>query len=487
MKPHTKFRIEDFKRVFGHSDDVKFETYYFDKDKKEKLEIIYCRSIVDVKSLRKDVVSVLHEMVEEQGYAILQQANQLGRAQLEDVSPESSWDELAKRIFSGEVFFLIETYNCLYSVLLAQFPKRRPEESNTEISFRGPRDGFTEDVEENIALVRKRLRTKALINESFTVGKRGQTQLSLLYMKDVARPEIINEARTRIKQIDTDSVLSLAEIEERMSNTKFTFFPLTVFSSRPDFVAACLENGRFVVITDGSPGAVIAPVNLMFVLKTAEDLHNSFLAVVFQRLLRVLGLVFALFLPGFWIALNTFHVDQLPLPFLATIFVSRLGLPISSTIEIFLMLVLFELFREAGTTLPKSVGQTLAVVGGLIIGDAAIRAGLTSPTMLVVVGLTVVSTFAITSQVLSGTISIMRIYVLILSAFLGMFGFCIGVISVILYLASLESFGLPYLSPLSPFSKKDFVSGLLAKPWMWRKRRPKTLHTVDSTRRRDEW
>ncbi len=225
----------------------------------------------------------------------------------------------------------------------------------------------------------------------------------------------------------------------------------------------------------------------MFVLKTAEDLHNSFLAVVFQRLLRVLGLVFALFLPGFWIALNTFHVDQLPLPFLATIFVSRLGLPISSTIEIFLMLVLFELFREAGTTLPKSVGQTLAVVGGLIIGDAAIRAGLTSPTMLVVVGLTVVSTFAITSQVLSGTISIMRIYVLILSAFLGMFGFCIGVISVILYLASLESFGLPYLSPLSPFSKKDFVSGLLAKPWMWRKRRPKTLHTIDSTRRRDEW
>ncbi len=113
--------------------------------------------------------------------------------------------------------------------MLAQFPKRRPEESNTEISFRGPRDGFTEDVEENIALVRKRLRTKALINESFTVGKRGQTQLSLLYMKDVARPEIINEARTRIKQINTDSVLSLAEIEERMSNTKFTFFSFNRF------------------------------------------------------------------------------------------------------------------------------------------------------------------------------------------------------------------------------------------------------------------
>lgn len=486
MKLHNKFTVAEFKKVFGKSDDVMFETYYFDQAKKEKYVMIYCHSIVDVKTLRTNIVPVLHETVEEQGFTVLDHANHLGRAQLESVSEDLDWDALAKRLFSGEVFFLIETFRCLYSVLLAQFPKRRPEESNTEISFRGPRDGFTEDVEENVALVRKRLRTKSLINESYTVGKRGQTQLSLLYMNDIARPEVIKEARARIHQIDTDSILSLAEIEERMSNTKFTFFPLTVFSSRPDFVASCVENGRFAVIVDGSPGAVIAPVSLMFILKTAEDLHNSFLAVAFQRLLRIIGLAFALLLPGFWIALNTFHVDQLPLPFLATIYVSRLGLPISSTIEIFLMLILFELFREAGTTLPKSVGQTLAVVGGLIIGDAAIRAGLTSPTMLVVVGLTVVSTFAITSQVLSGTISIMRIYVLILSAFLGMFGFCIGVISIILYLASLESFGLPYLSPLSPFDKKDIVSSLFAKPWVWRKKRPKALHTIDSTRRRGE-
>ncbi|RQW21190.1 spore germination protein [Bacillus sp. C1-1] len=463
------------------SDDIVSEQLPF---KEETVEMVYCHSIVDVETLNTVTIPLMYELYHQSNSSFFNHSSSLHRLQASKISEDASEEEIIRNIFSGFVLFYDQKNNLLTQIELPQFPKRKPEESNTEISFRGPRDGFTEDVEENIALVRKRLRTSALVNETFIVGKRGQVQLSLLYMEDIARKEVLKDVRSQIQSIDTDSVLSLAEIEERLSNTKFTFFPLTVFSSRPDFVSSCLENGRFAVLVDGSPGAVIAPVNLMFLLKTAEDLHNSYLSVAFQRLLRMTGLILSLLLPGFWIALNTFHVDQLPLPFLATIYVSRLGLPLSSVMEIFLMIVLFELFREAGTTLPKSVGQTLAVVGGLIIGDAAIRAGLTSPTMLVVVGLTVVSTFAITSQVLSGTVSIIRIYVLSLSAFLGMFGFCIALISIIVHLASLESFGMPYLSPLSPFNKKDFLSSVLVKPWKWRKRRAETLKTIDSTRRR---
>ncbi|MFS0787606.1 spore germination protein [Shouchella sp. 1P09AA] len=484
MGHRSKFSIEAIKKQLESSDDVIIESLTFQEEPNYAVELIYCHSIVDVKTLKTETIPAMYTIFSQVNEDFLHHVTTINQLQAFPVPKETSEEDVIKDVFSGFVFMYDQQNNTVVKIELPKFPKRQPEESNTEISFRGPRDGFTEDVEENIALVRKRLRTSALVNESYTVGKRGQVQLTLLYMKDIAREEVLKDVRDQILAIDTDSVLSLAEVEERLTNTKFTFFPLTVFSSRPDFVSACLENGRFAVLIDGSPGAVIAPVNLMFVLKTAEDLHNSFLFVAFQRLLRITGLILALFLPGLWIALNTFHVDQLPLPFLATIYVSRLGLPLSSTLEIFLMIVLFELFREAGTTLPKSVGQTLAVVGGLIIGDAAIRAGLTSPTMLVVVGLTVVSTFAITSQVLSGTVSIIRIYVLILSAFLGMFGFCIAVISIIVYLASLESFSLPYLSPISPFNKKDFLSAVVVKPWEWRKRRPATLKTVDSTRRR---
>lgn len=486
MEQHNKWAYHNFKAEFGVSSDVVLQTYYFDQNETKKMHLIYCKTIVDVKTLQKDVISSIQEMVEEHGYSILADEGQVGRVQLEMIEKSSSWSDVATDLYSGAVFFLVETYDQLYKIMLPDYPKRLPEESNTEISFRGPRDGFTEDISENIALVRKRLKTKALINESITKGERGKTELSLLYMKDIARPKVVDEARKCLEEIDTDAVLSIAEIEERLTNTKFTFFPLTVFSSRPDFVAACLTSGRFAVLADGSPGAIIAPANLAFLFKTAEDLHNSSIFVAFQRMLRFGGLVLALLLPGFWIALNAYHVDQLPLPFLATIYISRLGLPMSSVLEIFIMIALFELFREAGTTLPKGVGQTLAVVGGLIIGDAAIRAGLTSPTMLVVVGLTVVSTFAITSQVLSGTVSIIRIYVLIMSAFLGMFGFCIGMISIILYLAHLESFGLPYLSPVAPFDRKDFVSSMLAKPWITRKKRSHSLRPIDATRRRGE-
>ncbi|WP_144559405.1 spore germination protein [Shouchella miscanthi] len=480
----SKLSFDSIKQKLAINDDIVVERIVFREQPPYEVEVIYCHSIVDVKALNTETIPLMYRVFEQADTDFFQHASAIHHLQAKKVAADANEEDVIQRIFSGYILFYDQQDKQFIEIELPQFPKRKPEESNTEISFRGPRDGFTEDVEENIALVRKRLRTSSLVNESYIVGKRGQVQLSLLYMKDIVRDEILNEVRKQIEAIDTDAVLSLAEVEERLTNTKFTFFPLTVYSSRPDFISSCLDNGRVAILIDGSPGGIIAPVNLMFLLKTAEDLHNSFISVGFQRLLRMTGLLLALFLPGLWIALNTFHVDQLPLPFLATIYVSRLGLPLSSVLEIFLMIALFELFREAGTTLPKSVGQTLAVVGGLIIGDAAIRAGLTSPTMLVVVGLTVVSTFAITSQVLSGTVSLIRIYVLMLSAFLGMFGFCIAVISIIVYLASLESFGLPYLSPLSPFNKRDFISGVFVKPWKWRKRRPANLKAVDSTRRK---
>lgn len=275
-------------------------------------------------------------------------------------------------------------------------------------------------------------------------------------------------------------------MEEAVADSTLALFPLVDYIGRPDFVAECLLKGRFVIIVDGSPMAIIGPCNLFEILKSPEDAYSPYYFVIFERLLRLIGLIIAIFLPGFWISLTSYNVDQLPIHLLATVTVSRFGLPFSGPMEILLMLGMFELFREAGIRLPKAVGQTIAVLGGLIIGDAAIRAGLTSPTMLVVSATTAVATFTLVNQTLTGTVSIVRLYVILWSSLLGMVGFFIGMLSLFAYLSVLQSFGLPYLAPITPLYWKDAMNALLKKPWAFTKERPRMLETQDSTSQEKE-
>lgn len=235
---------------------------------------------------------------------------------------------------------------------------------------------------------------------------------------------------------------------------------------------------------EGAPTAVIGPANLTLLLKTPEDFYIPFYMGSFGLLFRFAGLIISLLLPGFWIALASFNIEQLPYPFVATISLSRIGLPMPAPLEGFLMIALFELFREAGERLPKAVGQTVAVVGGIVVGDAAIRAGLASTTFLVIAAITAVSSFTLVNQSLVGTVSIIRLFVMLCSSTLGMYGFILSIIAIVLYLSSLESFGIPYLSPLSPIRWKDITMALLRKPWYKKDRRPEILQTKDSTRQR---
>jgi hypothetical protein len=205
----------------------------------------------------------------------------------------------------------------------------------------------------------------------------------------------------------------------------------------------------------------------------------------FGLLFRFIGLLIALLLPGFWIALTAFNIEQLPYQFIATISISRFGLPMPAPLEGFLMIGLFELFREAGERLPKAVGQTIAVIGGIIVGDAAIRAGLVSTTFLVVIAISAVSGFTLVNQSLVGSVSLVRLFVMLLSSTLGMYGFILSILAIVLYLATLESFGIPYLAPIAPFSWNDVQMTFLRKPWITKNRRPSMLNTIDKTRKRE--
>lgn len=464
--------------MFASSADVVIKSFPAKKVGAIPALLIYSEGLVDAMVMTQYVLPDLEEKLEH-----FKDWEPLAR----ELDKSMEWSKInedadvEKLLFEGRLILFFSTEKCFYSIDIAARPNRQPEESNTEVAIKGARDAFTEDIITNVALVRKRLRTATLHNEQMIIGDRSQTRVSLLYISDIIRPEVINEAKERLKGIHVDALVTSGQLEEALSDSTLSLFPQMDYIGRPDFVVECLLRGRFVILVDGSPMALIAPCNLMELLKTPEDSYFPYYFVIFERLLRLLGLFLAIMLPGFWIALTSYNMDQLPFLLLATVTVSRFGLPLSSPMEILLMLGMFELFREAGIRLPKAVGQTIAVLGGLIIGDAAIRAGLTSPTMLVVSATTAVATFTLVNQTLSGTVSIIRLYVLIWSSLLGMLGFFIGILSLIAYLSVLESFGLPYLAPVSPLTIKDLMNSLLKKPWAFNKKRPQMLQTIDDT------
>ncbi|MWC30649.1 spore germination protein [Paenibacillus sp. MMS18-CY102] len=385
----------------------------------------------------------------------------------DDTSEEMAFQALA----SGTLIAIIE--DRWYRADINSQPGRQPEESTMEVSLKGPRDGFVEKIETNIALVRKRLRTPDLRFEFRTIGSATGTQVAVLYMANKAETYLIEEMRRRLDEVKIEALYSSTQLEELISDRPMSLFPLVDYMGRPDFVVEALMNGRLAVIVDGSPSAIIAPTSITLLIKSPEDTHLPYHYVSLERLLRAMGLAIALCVPGFWVALSAFNSDQIPFVMLATVTVSRSGLPMSAPMEMMLMLAMFELFREAGVRLPRPVGQTVSVVGGLIVGDAAIRAGLTSPTMLVAAAVTAVATFTLVNQNLNGSVSVIRLFILVLSSILGIFGLFVGLFVVVVYMCSLESFGQPYMLPLAPFRWKQALGALLQLPWSLRRGRRK--------------
>ncbi len=376
-----------------------------------------------------------------------------------------SKQEIETEVFSGNLILLYHNTNKLYSLPIAKPPSRSVEESNMEVSIRGPRDGFIEDVDVNVSLIRRRLKTSDLKVKSYTIGRRSQTKVNLLYMNSILSPPLLKEIDQRLQAIDIAVASSTYKIEEHLFDQTFSLVPLVEYSGRPDFVADVINEGRFAIVIDGSPSVIVAPTSIDLIFRSAEDSQISFFYTNIERLIRILSLITSILLPGFWLALTSYQIEQIPFPLVATIAESRLGLPLSSPMEVFLMLILFELFKEAGTRLPSAIGQTVAVIGGLIIGDAAIRAGLTSPATLVIGAVTTICSYTLTDQSLAGNILIIRFFIAVLAAVLGLYGFFIGLFLTLIYVISLTSFGHPVVSPFNKLNIKLFLSDLFIFPY----------------------
>lgn len=455
-------------------------TIYSDERKPLSLIFVYCEELCDSKLLKEFIFPTITRMGQQYPLYSVTDIEKYKQMPLHLIGKSISTQQLDFLIFNGDLIIYFVEAGAMYSISLANPPNRNPEEPNTEMSIRGPKDGFIEEVAKNVALVRKRLRTSSLHVEQVLVGKRSRTKVDLLYIKDIINQETIDELKRRLSTINIDALTGTNQLEELLSEKYVSLFPVFAYSGRPDFVVNALLSGRFAIFVDGSPTALIGPANLTFLLNTSEDNSTSFIFVTFQRIIRLIGISVAVFLPGLWVAIVTYHQDQLPFTLLATVVLSRQGVPLPVPLEAFIMISLFEIFKEAGMRLPMAIGQTFSVVGGLIIGQAAINAGLSGPSTLVVMATSVIATFTLVNQSLAGTVSILRYIVLAASSMLGLFGFIASMFFILIYVANLTSFGVPYLAPISPVTG-DIWKVVITSGWKRFKRRPKMLKTNDNT------
>lgn len=475
-----EMEINSLKQLFETSADVQFQSYTFNQ---HHVVFITCDAMIDQQLLNEVIVPRVQVMIDNLKGETIENAvvTQLHIPSLKKVEEET---EIISLVYTGHALLYFEENGLLFSSNISKKPNRNPEETSLEVPVKGPRDNFIEDVSVNIALIRKRLPTNSLCVEKFELGKRSKTTVALLYFDDIASKETLYSIKKQLEKVDTDIVFSGDVLMESM-NINAKLFPRTDYTGRPDKAIQSLVRGRFLIFVDGTAYAVIIPVNLFLLVKTSEDNENSVISGSFERLLRIFGMTIGLILPAFWLALTTFHQDQLPLQLLATIVQANTGLPFPSSVEMLIMLLMFELFREAGLRLPSALGGTIGVVGGLIIGDAAIRAGITSPAMVVIIATSTIATFILVNQSLVMAVSILRICFIIITSFFGLFGFFISLYFTVLYLANIRTFGVPYMNIATDLSWKTIKKSILRLSANQYKERPNALNPKDYTRSKE--
>lgn len=380
-------------------------------------------------------------------------------------------------IVCGNTAILIDGVDMALIVETRGWAARSVEEPVAEATLRGPREGFVEDLRTNVSLIRRRIKSAHLKVVSITIGALTKTEVAYSYIEGLVREGLVEEVRSRLEKIDIDAILESGYIEEYIEDTPWTLFPLTERTEKPDRVAAALLEGRVAILTDGTPFVLIVPTELNALLQAPDDYFERFPIGSFVRALRVIAFAVSLLLPGIYVAVMNFHHELIPTVLFMRISAAREGVPFPTPVEVLLMETLFELLREAGVRLPRAIGPAISIVGALILGDASIRAGIVSPPVVIVVGLTAIASFSAPVYSLAIPARLLRFLFIGLGAFLGLFGVQFGLLVLLVHLCSLRSFGQPYLAPFAPLTLSD-LKDTLVRIWWWAMvRRPATTRS----------
>lgn len=381
--------------------------------------------------------------------------NSIPSANLKEVI---KYDEIVKLIFEGFCILIIEDK---YIAIEAKANLDRGiNESENEVSLIGPKDAFTESFGKNIGLIRKRIRSNNLMINTHELGTESNTKIGLCYMKTIADTNLIRNVEEKILQINIDGIIDIGYIREAII-TKESIFPIVNTTERPDTVCQALLEGKIAIIVDNTPFVMIIPTFFIDFFHTPDDYYQKPLNTTFVRIIRFLAFLISIFLPAYYISVTTHNPESIPLNLLINFSYQRLDVPFPGFIEAFVMIISFEILRESDARIPSKVGTSVSILGGLVLGEAAVSAGLVSPIMIIVIALSVISGLLFTSNSLAYTIRYYRFLLLILSAFFGLFGMFVGMMFLIIKLCSITSFGFSYTAPFAPFIKSEIKDSFI--------------------------
>lgn len=372
---------------------------------------------------------------------VMAQASLIGSA-----AKSMNWKTVIRAVVTGDLIIFVEGSSEAVIVFTQGMEWRAITEPTTQVTIRGPKDSFTESFSTNISLIRRRVKNENLWLEMFTVGDLTETDVAVMYINGLADEKVLQEMRKRLNAIREDGILESGTIEKHLMDKKLSPFPTIYDTERPDGVVGHLMDGRIAVIVDGTPFVLIAPVTFFQFFQSVEDVYQLSDIGVLIRLLRYVGYFISLMLPALYIAAITFHQEMIPTPLLISLVAQREGVPFPVIVEALLMELSFELMREAGVRMPRAVGQAVSIVGALILGQAAVQAGIVSAAMVIIVAATGIASFTAPAFNIAISVRILRFVLMILASVFGLFGILIGLFILVAHLSSLKSIGMPYFA-----------------------------------------
>jgi len=373
-----------------------------------------------------------------------------------DIREEMDFNKALQAVASGDTALFVDGCEVCLVIASRGFLSRGVPTAETEILVQGSKEAFSESMRTNTMLIRRRIRDKALVVKQTVVGKRSHTDVAIVYNKDIVREDILEELTGRIDDINIDAILDIGYIAQLIEDKWQSPFPGGQVTERPDKAAAAILEGRIAIIADNSPFALIVPSTLNCFFQSPEDYYQRYDIMSLSRILRYIACIIAVTAPGLYLAIALYNPNMFPSEIMYKMAASRMSVPFPALIEFLIMDMAFELLREAGIRLPSALGGTIGIIGGIIIGQAAVEAGIVSPIVVIIVALTGICGFTLPSISLVGGIRIAKYILLIGGATFGLFGFWVGVLFILIHLASLKSFGIPYLYPFVSSEANDY-------------------------------
>ena len=456
--------ITNIKNAMNNNFDIKTKEFRL-RGQEMRAAVIYIQSVANEDTILQHIVNPLmieSSLIIDKDDPILFKTIIESMVTAEYVKVVESLDEIIFAIMSGDTFLCIQGYDKGFIISTRKYVGRQVGEPILEPSVQGSQESFTETIKDNIGLIRRRLRDPNLVFNVHKLGRRTQSEVVVIYIKDIANQNIVDEVIRRISSLDIEGVHNAAQLGLHITDSPNSIFPLFQVTERPDRTVRGLMEGRVAILVEGGSRALLVPVTLPLQVQSVDDYYENWIVGSILRISRYVGLFISSFLPAIYIAITSHHPGMLPTILVLTIAGSRAGMPFPGFLEAILMEVTIAMLQEASIRLPRVVGQTVSIVGGLVIGQAAVQAGIVGPIMVIITALTAIGSFTIPDYSLSLATRAIRIPFMVLAATLGIFGVSMGMLLMLIYIADLKSFGVRYIRPLSPYRSSDLKQTLIS-------------------------